>query len=431
MQTAAIVLEKRSPSRPEEWRDCLSSVGEAGESAWDLTSDDVGQAAFMQPPTEYETTEEFIESGTSKDHFKDDVPFIQKSHDNKAFRNRDPRPDHLAYSLTNVQMTTNYQGGGNYGTIKTGGGFNPRPMVALRKSAGWGWVMEEAEFLAGRAEDLDENLAFEYSREDSPLTWTHGADERLPVQDQHPLFLDCPRTYRWLSGHGLWGDTTGGTKIVPADDNQRTGDCWTPLDGSEPLRPNQSHFEYRELYELLFTAEYTRPFSFRKDASEGNVLLTAVLRGQGKTPRLCRRVIPFSTESTGHPFGPNTPVADEAQRRIEIARNLDGLLSAVDDILGTEIETGDGKSNKSPAANYFHEKVDDRFFDRLFEAGTTEEEELREYWSRAVGGIADEAYRRSRQNMPRAGEESSKWKRLGEADYEYKWGLRSHLPHLG
>ncbi|MFB6274477.1 MAG: hypothetical protein ABEL51_16455 [Salinibacter sp.] len=386
-QLGAIAAEdtEEIPSRDGEWRAALAGL--ACEEAWQLETEDLKKPAFMQPPVPEETLEEFDDIHVGKY----DVPVLSKNHALKGERMHDPQPEHWAYMLVNVQTMESSWGRGKYPTSRVNGGYAARSFFGLTPSLRLGpWITRDIQVLCENIDEIKDRYG--YQSEKTPLLWTRpwNGEDQLEVTSLHPLYIDCARRIR--KGGGSWQQTgTSGTRVTGVTNGQ-TGDPWAPVNESENkvLNPQRGHFQYRRLAQILFGSEYRRPISF-SDTTEGYVVCRAMTPSKTNREYHLQRIIPFSNASTEGFFEEDSPVAQEAERRVQRSGDAAGILASalyllLRDDQAHEKNTGEERQRvaelpeRQRQLNAFHGRIDDRFFDRLFEAGSMSDEERYTFW---------------------------------------------------
>ena len=125
-QLGAIVTEDRTmPETEEGWREAL--LDRASEEAWSLQTGNLDKPAFMQPPVSEDTVEDWDEIHVTEY----DVPVLSKNHALKKHRMHDPKPEHWAYMLVNVQTNESGWGRGKYPTSRMNSGYGSRPFFTI------------------------------------------------------------------------------------------------------------------------------------------------------------------------------------------------------------------------------------------------------------------------------------------------------------
>ena len=437
-QLGAVALEDwsssptQTPQSPTEWKEALTEgkwTEEVPPSAWRLYSPDLQSPAFMQPPV----------PGGSLEGFKpievhdQDVPVLTKMIGQKRWHAT--RPEHWIYTLVNLQTQSFFYGKGHYPTSRMNGGAAARPFFSLTPSLRLGpWIMSDIEALRRHRSEIESRYG--YDSDVTPLIWTlpWDGESSIDLTDLHPLYVDCARRIR--QGTSSWLKKGTSTSRVTGDENGKTGDPWAPVDTEDGkvLNPTPQTLEYRQLADILFADRYRLPITFRPEV-EGHVVCRAIAGGQGKRGRQMQRVVPFSTTAR------KSEVTREARSRVEQAEEGATILSHA---LLEMLSPSSGQVNGSPESlprrsdlpkrhqnglsehlQNFHEAIDQRFFDRLYEADEFSGEERSAFWET----ILVEAARIHFRNGTRLCPSSDRWKRLARGEHTLEGRLRSSFPH--
>ena len=430
-QLGAIAAEENGsvPSGEERWREVLGEL--ACEEAWQMETSDLDKPAFMQPPVLEETLEDFSEIHVGKY----DVPVLSKNHALKGERLRNPRPEHWAYMLVNVQTMESSWGRGKYPTSRVNGGYAARSFFGLTPSLRLGpWIMRDIRVLYEHVGEIEERYG--YRREKTPLLWTlsWGGEKQLDMESLHPLYIDCCRRIR--KGDTWMQTGTEGTRVKGVVNGQ-TGDPWAPVDTSENkvLNPQRRDFQYRRLAQILFGGEYRRPISF-SDTTEGYVVCRATTPSETNREYQLQRVIPFSNASSEGFFDEGSPVAEEAQRRVKRAGEAASILAnslylLLRDDQAHERKPGDERRRvadlpeRQRQLDGFHDRVDERFFDRLFDASAMSDEERFAFWDNVLREALEQQLERALVLCP----SRSRWKRMARTQSIFYAGIRDTLEY--
>lgn len=430
-QLGAIATETNGslPSQEEQWREVLGEL--APEEAWQMKTNDLDKPAFMQPPVPEESLEDFSEIHVGKY----DVPVLSKNHALKGERLHHPRPEHWAFMLVNVQTMESSWGRGKYPTSRVNGGYAARSFFGLTPSLRLGpWIMRDIKVLFEHVGEIEERYGYE--RERHPLLWTlpWDGEEQLEMESLHPLYIDCCRRIR--QGDTWMQTGTKGTRVKGVVDGQ-TGDPWAPVDTSENkvLNPQRRDFQYRRLAQILFGGDYRRPISFT-DTTEGYVVCRAMTPSETNREYHLQRVIPFSNASSEGFFDEGSPVAEEAQRRVERAGGAASILAntlylLLRDDQAHERKPGEERrrvadlSERQRQLDAFHSRVDERFFDRLFEASSMSDDERFTFWDDVLKDALERQLEQALEICP----SRNRWKRLARTQSVFYAGLRDTLEY--
>jgi CRISPR system Cascade subunit CasA len=423
-QLGAVATEDRSmPETEAGWREALLS--QASEEAWNLQTDNLDKPAFMQPPVPEDSIEDWDELHVTEY----DVPVLSKNHALKKHRMHDPKPEHWAYMLVNVQTNDSGWGRGKYPTSRMNSGYGSRPFFTITPSLRPGeWILHDIKRMHAYRKEMAERLGYE--SEIPPLLWTFpwdGIEEEFCLTQMHPWYIDCPRRIRYKNGK--WRQTgTDGTRVGGVTKG-RTGDPWAPvdIDDNKVLNPQRRDFQYRRLQKILFGSNYRRPITFR-DVPKGYIVCHALTPDQFEREFSLWRTVKFTTKESVSPFdeeedGEDTIVAREAKTRVDEAGTAVSILThALDWLLCDDIEEGpDGDSRnhrenvqplKEEQEETLHSRIDQRFFDCLFQAPDYEKHERRAYWQ----DILVRAFRTQWKDAKTLCPSQNRWHRLAEAE---------------
>lgn len=375
-QLGAIATENRDlPETEAGWREALAAL--TVPEAWNLYTEDLSKPAFMQPPVPEGTLDGWKEIHPTEY----DVPVLSKSHALKMRRLHMPTDEHWLYLLVNVQTTGFYSPGGRR-TVRMNGSYGSRPFFGLTPSLRLGpWIMHDIKVLHTHLDGIEEKYGFK--REIPPLLWIRSwsGNGSLDLARLHPLFIDCPRRIR--KGE-VWMKKSTGAERITGDVKGQTGDPWAPVNISENkvLNPSRRDFEYRRLRDIIFGDTYERPISFA-EATKGYIVCRAVTGEQGGRVNDLQRIIPFSNRRRGW-----DKIEKESRRRVQKAETAESIFSHALGWLLCE-DADEGTSSGIPDAmmaarnrqiNALHTRIDQRFFDRLFEAPDMSPDERQTFW---------------------------------------------------
>ena len=430
VQLGAVATEDRSiPETETDWREAL--LGQASEKAWNLQTDDLSKPAFMQPPVPEDSVENWSEIHVTEY----DVPVLSKNHALKKHRIHDPKPEHWAYMLVNVQTAGFYSPGGR-SPSRMASRTASRPFFGTTPSLEVGdWIMHDIKRLRRRASKIEERYGYE--RNVPPLLWTVQWKEggTLSLKDLHPLYIDCSRRIR---KKGTWKKKSTGADRIDGIKAHKgvTGDPWAPIDDTneeyQALNARRKHFRYRGLSKILFGSEYELPFGFR-DVNEGFVVCRTVTGVKGKRNFTLERVIRFTQKESVNPFAEDddtteSAVAREAETRVQEAERAVSIFShAMNWLFCEDAEEGPRSGLMSAykrqkpdepekvydrQKNALHSRIDQRFFDGLFQAPDYEKSRRRADWQ----DILVEAVRTQWTDAKTLCPSQHRWHRLAEAE---------------
>lgn len=422
-QLGAIATEDRDlPDSDTGWRNALSAL--ADETAWNLYTEDLTKPAFMQPPL---PPDETLDDYAPIHVTEYDVPTLSKNHALKARRMHDPDDEHWVYMLVNVQTTGFYAGAGNRRTSRMNGSYASRPFFGLTPSLRLGpWIMHDIKVLRAHIAEIERE--YNFRREVTPLLWTEPWDgtDSFDLEELHPLYIDCPRRIR--QGE-TWMKTSTSAERVTGDVNGQTGDPWAPIDEKENkvLNPSRRAFEYRQLSEILFGERYQQPISFNEDV-DGYVVCRAVTGEQGGRVHNLQRVVNFDNRRRGW-----NVIAGEAKTRVQKAETAADILSHALYLMLKDDE-GDGEQERVPDRpqkgknrhlSAFHDRVDECFFRRLFDAPDISQHHRQAFWETFLVGALRSQFDEAEQLCPA----KDRWHRRARARSAFDNRIRSEFTY--
>ena len=406
-QLGAIATEDRDlPNTEAGWRDALAAL--TVPEAWNLYTEDLSKPAFMQAPVPEDTLDDWKQIHPTEY----DVPVLSKSHALKVRRLYSPTDEHWLYLLINVQTTGFYSPGGRR-TVRMNGSYGSRPFFGLTPSLRLGpWILHDIQMLNGHVQRIEEK--YDFKREITPLLWTRSwsGNGSVDLSRLHPLFIDCPRRIR---KGGVWMKKSTAAERVTGDINGQTGDPWAPINTNEGkvLNPSRRDFEYRRLHKIIFGDTYERSISLA-ETTKGFIVCRAVTGEQGGRVHHLQRVIPFSNRRRGW-----DEVEQEAKDRVQKAEEAERIFShALGWLLCEDAEEGtssgipDALMNaRNGQVNALHARIDQRFFDRLFEAPNIDDKGRLAFWETILVEALETQFTEAKELCPN----KHRWKRLAKA----------------
>ncbi len=380
VQLAALALWREPlqdpPTDEESWRTALRSLTSEfpDDSPWELVVDDWKRPAFLQPPvpeglkwTEVETADAL------------DMLITARNHDLKSAIARECSFEDWVYALISLQTCEGYNGKGNHGIARMNGGSSSRPMLGLAPAregdlsinlSAW-WIRDVKRLIAVRRRA---------SPPDSlkpPLLWCLDWPEnhQLAWTDLDPLCIEVCRRIRFSLADGdltAQRSTSKRSRIDAKMLKGNTGDPWTPVqkkDGKS-LTLGSGSFNYRRLYDLLFSGEWERPLLSRHgDDDIGPMVLIAEAfsRGNSKTEGFQARIVPVPRNLALF-LAPDTPAARLAKAQIE---EIQGVEQALRNGLALMAARGDAIKKEhyawaKPATAQLERSADRLFFPSLW-----------------------------------------------------------------
>jgi CRISPR system Cascade subunit CasA len=419
VQLAAMAVARENngdiPTQPDIWKKLLVNLADGSEAAWHLVVDDVSQPAFMQPPVPEGSLEKAKYSSDIQTPDELDMLVTSKNHDLKGSRILRPDPEHWLFALITLQTMEGFLGRGNYGVVRMNGGFGNRPLVGLSPGNNWGsrFVRDVNVLLKHRP-----SLINMYDMNGHTLLWTPQWDgeknSSIPINKCDPFFIEICRRIRFKRDDirllCLRTNTKAGRISVPDDLNGRTEDPWTPIEkkGVKALTLGESGFTYELIQQLLLGEEYAKPIAleFQKDEKNGAFLICqALVRGQGKTDGLHKRIIPIPPNVTASLFGNTTlklTLAKRAKNRISLTYDAQRkiLRPALSALLSSGTDQKVDYSKVAPWINRFDQEIDRQFFDSLWASVDLDPEEAKQQWEEILLEEAESIFKEAQRSTP-------------------------------
>lgn len=405
----------------EQWRALLLSLTPdwPGGEAWSLVVPAWDRPALLQPPVLRAADQgDYRSTLTTPDAL--DMLVTSRNHDVKSGRMEGAADEDWFFALLTLQTTEGFLGAGNYGISRMNGGFGSRMALGFRPQNGMAaaWQRDVTRL-------LDEARADPGAQGGLALLWLPPWDGtvQLGFDSLNPLYVDICRRVRLrrTKSGGLEALAAGSkvARVAAAALKGQTGDPWAPVkaDGSASVTPTASGFGYRQLTRLLQAKETVRPvlaIPAATDPADDMAMVAAVLvRGQGKTEGLHRRVVPFSRTALvklrGDVFLDR--VGEVAGGRMDDAGAVGGLLRRALFALyqgGPDTIRRDDKASGEKAAPWmasFDREVDRVFFDDAFWDEVAHEADApRLQWRKRLRAIASDMLDRASEAAPRTAE---------------------------
>lgn len=408
VQLAAIArtrgLQDGFPTDPAAWRAMLLGLTAGKHEPWCLVVDDLSAPALLQPPVPEGTLDNFKTLIPTPDVL--DILLTTRNFDLKAQRMVHSAPEHWLFALVTKQTFEGYSGKLNYGVARMNGGQSNRPCISVASGRAWAprfrrdvkvWLEQRDALISGYAYD-PEGLA---------LLWLPPWDgtNALPRTSLDPFFIEICRRIR-LTGTGAslaaQMSTSQIARIDATDHAGDTGDIWTPTQksskksGNASLTVPASGFNYKKLSELLFGDEWQSSAARvlrDEDGPSPTVLAQALVRGQGKTEGYHERIIPVPAKARRMLAG-----VDGARRlglrskamvqRVSDVRTLlkTAILTLFQGVREKKLDLRDAHADLW--LDRYETRVDDRFFDQLFDGVDLNDEPARRAWDVCLDDLA-------------------------------------------
>jgi CRISPR system Cascade subunit CasA len=448
VQLAAMAVAREAdgelPSDPAGWRDVLAGLADGSEAAWQLVVGDLSEPAFLQSPMRNEDS--LDEAGYKSDlSSPDDLDMLvtSKNHDVKQHRISNPRAEHWIFALVTLQTLEGYMGRGNYGIVRMNGAYANRPLVGLTPELSWGKrFRRDLTVLLGEREQLADT----YELDGPALLWTAfwdgSKEEAIPLHDCDPYFIEICRRIRFTEEDGTlacWRTNTKGQRLDAPDSlDGITGDPWTPIDLAENkvLTLGGEGFTYQKLQEIFLSDAYKLPPALRHYADDDEVMyLTAraMVRGQGKTEGLHRRIVPVPPKVSpllqrktdrrrlAARAKERVALADETQRTV-LYPSFAALLTGGQDRNLTDRE----QDRVGVWTSAFDRALDARFFESLWDTVEQTSEESAADWQDILRAEAEEQFDEAKRSTPLAA--AHRWRALSKAQSIFDASVRRVLP---
>jgi len=419
VQLAAMgVARQRGGELPDDaagYREMLVGLADGSEAAWHLVVEDVLEPAFMQPPVPEGS---LGDAGYRSDiQTPDDIDVLvtSKNHDVKRNRVRRPRPQHWLFALVNLQTMEGFLGRGNYGIVRMNGGFGNRASIGLAAGLSWSSrFLRDLEVLKSERHRFSEQYDLNGHRLLWVNPWDGARQSGIPLRSCDPYFLEVCRRIRLTGCDGeisCWRSNTQGQRITPPEEyNGNTGDPWSPIEkaGAKVLTVGEAGFTYDLLQQILLGEEYLRPITleFQESEREGAFFIARTLvRGQGRTEGLHRRVVPVPRDVAGRLFSEPSErekLARRAKQRVDLAATVQKkiLFPAMAALLSSGRDGAVDWSKVRPWTDAFDRAVDARFFESLWASIELDEEGARRLWDRLLFEEAEAQFKDAEGGTP-------------------------------
>lgn len=392
-----------------DWRRLLEGLtpGQAA-TAWSLVSEEPSAPAFLQPPTT--RVDDYRPFASTADAL--DILVTAKNHDRKRSRASRAGPHQWLYSLVTLQTTQGYSGRGQQGVARMNGGASSRILVDRRPNGRWGpRVVRGIRMLLARRQEVlrqvDEGVF--RARDGLVLLWLRpwDSDDSLSVAELDPYFIEVCRRLRLLPG------PAGGIVALarPAEKTRvdakalrgRLGDPWVPIRtegvGAGAARTvSASGFDYRLAQRLILRE---KPLALRSlDDEKGvdsEIHMAVLVRGQGKTEGFHERLVPLpGTIDLGGDIDDDedSTLADLAEEMVDVAASARKVLrQAVAVYLQGPDRPDFRRQDASTVMTAYDRRVDELFFDHLFQSPNAGVEGARTRWQDLLRKIAERSAR--------------------------------------
>lgn len=399
------------PEDPDVWRSLLAELtSDCADTAWSLMVEQPTSPAFLQPPTEM--IEKFKLAAETPDAL--DVLVTAKNHDRKRAQAIDGEPHLWLYALVTLQTTQGFSGRGNPGIARMNGGFSSRVLVDRRPSRRWGpRAVRAMRMLLRRREKILKSVSDDLYRSHGglALTWLQDwdTDQQLRTEELDPFFIEICRRVRLTAtedGHlAALVRPANAPRVAAQALKGNLGDPWVPINRGKgdpsSLTVSANGFDYRLAQRILFERELNKPLSMNELSGEhggdSEIHMAVLVRGQGKTEGLHERIIPLPGSIAAFLSDeeePDSTLADLSRRMVAFAGEARKVLrQAVLVYLQGPENPNFKKPDANPTIDGYDRRIDEEFFNRLFETPKIGSDEVIHRWQLF---LRDEAFRLAR-----------------------------------
>lgn len=430
-QLAAIALHRAGRSDPrlpeEEWRNLLLALTEEHHEPWSLVVDDMSKPAFFQPPVPEGTIK-----GWKTCDFPDDIDVLAtaKSHDVKASLIHGEDAEAWVYAIVTLQTMQGFYGSGKYGISRMNGGYATRPRVGCAADHAVSTrFVRDVDVLLASWQDLIDTRGY---REDGvSLVWAEAWDgsTSFPIHQLAPHFIELCRRIRLFDGKSVIAcayTTTKTRRCLAEIEGGDVGDPWIPVHRSKgALNVGKRGFHYERFAQWLLSDDFEPAAAQTPRESDGDPLLliaSALARGEGGTEGLHERtlILPRPVRlKLGQPDG-----------RGVLGRRASGRVLSVDKMRRKVLYRAlkelalDGE----PAPDDLDGRIDDIFFDHLFETLPLTDDEARLAFDERLRELA---WRELQRAIDRSGvSDARRFKAISDAEHMFQTCLRKNFPDL-
>lgn len=430
-QLATIALHRSGRTDPrlpeDEWRQLLLALTAGDHAPWSLVVSDLSKPAFFQPPV----PEGSIEGWRTCD-FPDDMDVLAtaKSHDMKASLIHGDDAEAWVYAVVTLQTMQGFYGSGKYGISRMNGGYATRPRVgcAANHAVGTRFARDIAVLLTSWQDLID---TFGYREDGVSLVWAEAWDgsTSLPAHRLAPHFIELCRRIRLFGGKPLIAcayTTTRTRRCLAEIDGGDVGDPWIPVHRSKgALNVGRKGFHYERLAQLLLSDDFDPAAAQTPRESDGDPLLliaSALARGEGGTEGLHERTLIL-------PRPVRLKLGQQDGRGV-LGRRASGRVLSADKMRRKVLYRAlkalalDGE----PAPDDLDGRIDNIFFDHLFETLPLTDDEARVAFDERLRELA---WRELQRAIDRSGaSDARRFKAISLAERMFKGCLRKNFPDL-
>lgn len=290
------------PHDVEEWRQLLVGLAPGEEHLWDLIGDDDSLPALLQPTSDVDWEANADRVFDTPDGFE--ILVTAKNFDVKQRVQRMADVEHWFYTLLTLQTCGGFSGAKNYGILRMNKGLGNRASFATYSSLRPGVrFCEDVEALVACRDDVI-NVAGFKPQGGIKLSWSTAWDGESGVtpDELDPYFIEtCRRARIKVNEDGKIVGlmlTSSAAHVSTPKDFKLSGDPWTPVDvgDAKPITLARNSFSTKLITDLLFTNRYRTPPCMMGGPDKVFLVISALVRGQGKTEGYREIVIRISPE---------------------------------------------------------------------------------------------------------------------------------------
>jgi CRISPR system Cascade subunit CasA len=438
VQVAALALIQAGidqlPADETSWRDLLIGLTpeQPNGEAWALVMDDWSKPALLQPPVlveanraSYKTkAEDVLQTPDALD-----MLVTSRNHDVKQERIGQASDEDWLFALVTLQTMEGIMGAGRYGISRMFGGYGNRMSLGVRPVRGGA----SAVFKRDVRRVVSDARSRPDRRHGTALLWTIPWDGEvsLDVEKLDELYVEiCRRVRLRRSGSDLQALTAGSkcSRVAGEELGGNTKDPWMPLtiDTKKDRKtfgklvgvtPSSAGFGYRQMANLLDRQKITAPLLAllhpEDDRTDIAFVASALVRGQGKTEGLHRRVVRTSRIEQLEDFGEATVldrVGNAAKRRSEEASEAGRRLRRALILLvqggpnQARLDDDSASRKVEPWVRRFDRLVDREFFDDPLWAEALEQAaaaDHRRVWRERLRALAGTVFDEAAKEAPR------------------------------
>jgi CRISPR system Cascade subunit CasA len=423
----------------EEWCAAILMLTEGKHEPWCLVVEELASPAFLQPPVADRKIDALKNETSTPDEI--DLLATAKNHDLKRRRVRAPAPEHWVFMLVSVQTMQGFSGKSNYGIARMNGGFSNRPGIGVAHDAGWSSpFVRDVKLLLESREDLI--AGFDYRVSDGvALLWTQPWDgtSSLSPTECDPFFIEICRRIRLVQTKSRIVARFVGTDKTRVEAKQlkgNLGDPWIPVRREDSAALTAGDLSYKTLQDVLFGNTYKPSLATTvrdEDGPTPTLVARVLARGQGKTEGMHERILPLPARARRlfATADGRSRLGQLSQQWVEIVATLRGKV--LRPALIMLLQGGPDKPNYKDdrcdmLARALDRRVDEVFFEALFDAVELEPAEAKRGWTSRVIDLARQIFHDAAASMPIAS--IHRYRALSRAERMFEGAARKQFPDV-